>query len=122
MINGGFSQYEKIKQYLDQELEDVPEDLIKKMLNQLMELQLIYGSIKIESHDFYLFKKISLTEEDKAFIASAINKKPMVKEDYIQGLGWDEEKILLTMKRLQEKGILRIEKNFIIIPGIMQLE
>jgi hypothetical protein len=42
------------------------------------------------------------------------------KINFLNGLKWDEEKVLSTMKSLQEKGILRIESNSIIIPGIVQ--
>ena len=122
LINGGFTQYEKIKQYLDQELESVPEDLVKKMLEQLKELELIFDSITIGYHDFYLFNDTSLTDDDKYFIQFAINKKPMIKEQFIQGLNWDENRILETVKSLQEKSILKIEENLIIISGIIQNE
>ncbi len=44
----------------------------------------------------------------------------MKKEELKTGLKWSEEEILATMKELQEKGILRIEKDKIIIPGIVQ--
>jgi hypothetical protein len=83
---------------------------------------MIHGLYKIGDYDFYLFNELSLTEDEKAFIQFAIDKKPMFKEDFIQGLKWDEEQILKTMKILQEKNILRIEKNEIIIPGIIQKE
>ena len=122
LINGGFSQYEKIKQYLDQELENVPEDLVKKMLEQLKKLELIFDSITIGYHDFYLFNDISLTEDDKDFIEFAINKKPMIKEDFIQGLNWNESRISITIKNLQDKNVLRMELGYIIIPGVIQNE
>ena len=122
LINGGLSQYEKITQFIEQELGDIPEDLMKSMLEQLKELQMIHGIYKIGDYDFYLFNELSLTEDEKTFIQFAINKKPMLKEDFIQGLDWDEEQILKTMKTLQEKNILRIEKNEINIPGIIQKE
>jgi len=122
LINGGLSQYEKIKRFIEHELGDIPEDLMKSMLEQLKELQMIQGIYKIGDYDFYLFNEISLTEDEKTFIQFAINKKPMLKEDFIQGLDWDEEQILKTMKTLQEKNILRIEKNEIKIPGIIQKE
>jgi len=122
LINGGFSQYEKIKQYLDQELENVPGDLVKKMLEQLKELELIFDSQTIGYHDFYLFNDISLTDDDKDFIEFAINKKPMIKEDFIQGLNWNESRISITIKNLQDKNVLRMELGYIIIPGIIQNE
>ena len=122
LINGGLSQYEKIKRFIEQELGDVSDDLIKPILKQLKELQMIQGLYKIGNYDFYLFNELSLNEDEKTFIQIAIYKKPMFKEDFIQGLNWDEEQILKTMKTLQEKNILRIEKNEIIIPGIIQKE
>ncbi|MHA1256665.1 MAG: hypothetical protein ACTSPS_13815, partial [Promethearchaeota archaeon] len=53
-------------------------------------------------------------------IEYAMNKKPMKKEEFKTELKWSEEQILATMKDLQEKGILRIEKDKVIIPGIIQ--
>ena len=90
------------------------------MLEQLKELKMIQDSIQIGKSDFYLFNKITLNEEAKVLIEYAINKNPMKKEEFKTGLKWSEEEILATMKELQEKGILRIEKDKIIIPGIVQ--
>ena len=42
------------------------------------------------------------------------------KEDFVEGLRWDEEKVLNTMKELQEFGIMKLENDEIIIPGIIQ--
>lgn len=124
LINGGFVQFEKLKNFinqdLDQDLKSAPEDLIRIMLEQLKELKMIQDSIQIGKSDFYLFNKISLNEEAKVLIEYAINKTPMKKEEFKTGLKWSEEQILATMKDLQEKGILRIEKDKIIIPGIVQ--
>ncbi|TFG25495.1 MAG: hypothetical protein EU532_11595 [Promethearchaeota archaeon] len=122
LINGGISQYEKIKKYIEQELENVPEEMLKKTLEQLWELRLIHEKIIIGDYDFFLFKDISLKDDDKEFFKFAINKKPMKSEDFIQGLNWEEYKIRWTIERLQEKGLLRIENDYIIIPGIIQLE
>ncbi|MFX1441794.1 MAG: hypothetical protein ACFFHV_00130 [Promethearchaeota archaeon] len=122
LINGGISQYEKIKKYIEQELENVPEEMLKKTLEQLWELRLIYEIIKIGDYDFFLFNDVSLKDDDKEFLKFAINKKPMKNEDFIQGLNWEEYKITWTIERLQEKGLLRKENDYIIIPGIVQLE
>ncbi|MFX1339144.1 MAG: hypothetical protein ACFFDK_11095 [Promethearchaeota archaeon] len=122
LINGGISQYEKIKKYIEQELENVPEEMLKKTLEQLWELRLIYEIIKIGDYDFFLFNEVSLKDDDKEFLKFAINKKPMKNEDFIQGLNWEEYKITWTIERLQEKGLLRKENDYIIIPGIVQLE
>jgi len=121
IVNGGFVQFEKLKNFIEQDLKSAPEDLIRIMLEQLKELKMIQDSIQIGNSDFYLFNKISLNEETKVLIEYAINKKPMKKEEFKTGLKWSEEEILATMKDLQEKGILRIEKDKIIIPGIIQI-
>jgi len=120
IINGGFVQYEKIKKYVIEELGKIPDDLLEAMLNQLKELRMILGSIEIGNKIFYKFNEISLSENEKSMIKYALNKKLMKKENFMKGLKWDEEETLLTMKNLQEKGILRIEKDKITIPGIIQ--
>ncbi len=120
LINGSFSQYEKIKQYIDERIENVPGDLLKKMIEQLKGLELIFDSIKIGAYDFYLFNDISLTEDEKKFIEFATYKKPMVKEDFIQGLNWDKARISTIIQQLQDKKIVRMELSYIIIPGIIQ--
>jgi len=127
LINGGLVQYDKIKDFLvnDDELKtlgEVSDDLIKAMLTQLKELQMINSSTKIGKYEFYLFNEISLDPFNKKFINFAINKKPLKKEDFMIGLKWTEGKTLKVMKNLQEKGILRIKKDKIIIPGIIQKE
>ncbi len=120
LITGGLTQYEKIKIYIEQEIKDIPDDLLKNMLEQLKELQMIQNSLKIGNYQFYLFKETNLNNNEKAFIEFAINKEPLKKEDFIERLNLSEEEILVIMKNLQEKGILRIENNQIIIPGIIQ--
>ena len=120
IITVGFAQYEKIKNYFRLELVDVPDKLLKTMLNQLIELQMIVKLIKIGKFKFYLFNEISLSDTEKNFIKFAISKKRMNKEEFINGLRWDEEKTVLTIKRLQQKGILFLANHNVIIPGIIQ--
>jgi hypothetical protein len=122
LLNGGFAQYETIKNYVEQELGDVPEDLLNNMLEQLIQLQMIRSSMKIGEYTFYLFQNIEFNEKEKQFLNFSVNKSPLSKQDYIKGLDWEEEDILNTMKNLQNKGILRIESDKIIIPGIIQKE
>lgn len=120
VLNGGFAQEEIIKDFVEQELEDVQEDILISTFEQLKELKLIYSSIMIGNSTFYLFKKMQFTANEKKFINFALNKKPLNKKDYIKELKWDEGKVLRTMKKLQDKGILRIKADKIIIPGIIQ--
>lgn len=120
LLNGGFVQYEKIKEYIEQDLENISEDLLKEVLKQLTDLKLIYSSTKIGKFTFYLFKDIALNPNERKFIRYIVKKVPMEKEDLMKGLKWGEGRTLKTMKKLQEKGILRIESNKIIIPGIIQ--
>jgi hypothetical protein len=120
LLNGGFSQYEKIKDYLQREIDDISEENIKTVLEQLIELKLISDSIKVGKRICYLFREVELSKNELAFIKYAFDKEPLKKDAYKRGLKWNEEKVLDTMKKLQEKGILRIESNTIIIPGIQQ--
>ncbi len=120
LINGGIAQYEKIKEYLTQELGIFSDEILKTVLNQFIELKMIVETIKIGEYDFYLFNEIDLTESQKDFLNFAINKNAMKKEDFIEGLEWNEEKTLLTMKQLQQKGILVLAQQNILIPGLIQ--
>ena len=124
LINGGFAQYEKIKEYVIEQLEDefdeISDDLIKTMLVQLKELMMVHGSIEIAGHKIYFFNPLQLSDEEKKFVEFTIDKNPMTKKEVIKKMDWEEEKELKVMKELQEKKILRIEKNKIKIPGIVQ--
>ncbi|TFG24097.1 MAG: hypothetical protein EU529_05225 [Promethearchaeota archaeon] len=120
LINGGIAQYEKIKEYLTQELGDFSDEVLKTVLNQLIEFKMIVETIKIGEYDFYLFNEIDLTESQIEFLNFAIGKETMKKEDFINGLEWNEEKTLLTMKQLQQKGILVLAQQNILIPGVIQ--
>ena len=120
IMNGGLIQYEKIKIFILEDDPTITEEEIKKTINQLKELQLIHGSIKLGPFEVYIFKDLKLNSSEKQFIEYAISKKPLKKEDFMKGLEWDEEETLKSMKSLQEKGILRIESNTLTIPGIIQ--
>jgi hypothetical protein len=120
LLNGGLVQYKKLSDYIYNDIENATEDLIAQTLKKLVKLKMIYESFEIDEYKFYSFKELKLEDSEKEFITLAINKEPLNKEKFIEGLNWDEEKVLTTMQNLQKKGILRIEKNNIIIPGIIQ--
>ena len=119
IVNGGFVQYDKLKEFLNSEIENVPENLIKSVLEKLIMLQMIHNSIKIGEKEFYLFNKLRFNEDEKMIIQISLDNNPQEKKFY-DSLKWEEERILKAMKSLQKKGILRIENNKIIIPGIIQ--
>ncbi|TFF92940.1 MAG: hypothetical protein EU543_04715 [Promethearchaeota archaeon] len=120
MINGGFVQYQKIKDYILKKDERVTEEMLKKVLNDLTNLKMINKIIIIGEDTFYAFNQIDLTQNQKEFIRFLINKKPMQKEKIIAGLKWEEEKVLNVMKSLQKKNILRFQDDKILIPGALQ--
>jgi len=120
MINGGFVQYQKIKEYILKKDERFTEEMLKKILNDLAKLKMINKIIIIGENTFYAFNQIDLTQNQKEFIRFLINKKPMQKDKIIAGLKWDEEKVLNVMKSLQKMNILRFQDDKIIIPGALQ--
>jgi hypothetical protein len=122
MINGGFVMYEKIERYIQDEIGFIPEELLKDFLKQLKELKMIQKILFFGDTTYYCFKEFNLDLEEKDFISFVKNKLPLTKNEIIDKINWEEEKILETMKKLQEKGILRIENNKIQIPGIIQEE
>lgn len=122
MLNGGLVQYEKIRDYIFEKDERITEEMIKKVLNELNNLQMINETIQIGEYTFYSFNKIELNQDQKDFIQFLIDKKLLSKGEIISGLNWDEQKVLETMKSLQEKKILRLEDDKIKIPGAVQKE
>jgi Cu2+-containing amine oxidase len=68
----------------------------------------------------YLFQETDLNERDKEFLSNIVNKHPMNKEEILDGLKWDEEVLLKTMKKLQKCKVLRIEHEKIVVPGLVQ--
>ena len=122
MMNAGFVQYEKLREFILQKYANIDERLVKKVINQLLKLKMIHNSIEIGKFTFYLFKELDLNKKEKIFISSFINKSPIGKDDLKNELNWDEEQILKIMTTLQKKGILRLESDRIMIPGIVQNE
>jgi len=122
MVNGGLVQYKKIRDYILKKDERITEEMIKKVLNELNNLQMINESIQIDEYTFYTFNKIELNQDQKNFIQFLIDKKLLGKDEIRTGLNWDEQKVLETMKSLQEKKILRLEDDKIKIPGAVQKE
>ncbi|MEJ2279057.1 MAG: hypothetical protein P8Y70_15120 [Candidatus Lokiarchaeota archaeon] len=120
MINGGFVQYEKIEKYIENEIGFVPEVLLKDFLKQLEVLKMIQKIFEFGDTTYYSFKEINLELDEKDFITFIKSKQPLHKDQIVEQIDWDEEKVLRIMKKLQQKGILRIENNKIEIPGVIQ--
>ncbi|MFW9929627.1 MAG: hypothetical protein ACFFD1_09565 [Candidatus Thorarchaeota archaeon] len=120
LLNGGLVQHAKLSRFIHEDIENAPEELIQETITKLLNLKMIYEVFEIHNQKFYLFKDLQLKKSEKEFISFALDKKPMSKVKFIEGLNWDEEKVLKVMKSLQSKGVLRIEQNNIIIPGIIQ--
>ena len=120
ILNGGFVQYEKIKEFILNDINIEDDDLLKNTLQHLQDLKLIHSTLELENGSFYLFKPLEFTDEELRFISAALNRSPLTKEELSSILEWNEDQVLAIMKKLQEKGILRIEFDKIIIPGINQ--
>jgi hypothetical protein len=120
IINGGLVQFEKIENFILKKNPDIKKEIILATLNQLMDLSLVSSSLTLDEHLIFLFKDIELTQNEKDFISQALYRKPLSKDNFMKRLKWNEETILETMKLLQEKGIIRIEADKVVIPGIIQ--
>lgn len=120
ILNGGLAQFEKIENYILKKDPMIKKETIFATLKQLMELNLVSTSITLNGHEIFLFKEFKFTPEEKDFLSHALYKSPLTKDQFTKSLKWDEETTLKTMKKLQKKGIIRIEADKIIIPGIVQ--
>ena len=121
IVNGGLVQYEKLKEYVIKEVNDeVPDELLKAMLTQLQELQMVHSTLKFGNFDFYLFNEITFDFFEKRFITVCVDKAPRTREDLITELRWKEDRYESTIKSLQEKGLIKVEDDKVIIPAINQ--
>jgi len=121
IVNGGLVQYDKLKEYVIKEVkEDVSDELLKAMLTQLQELQMVHSTLKFGNFDLYLFNEIKFDFFEKRFITICIDRPPRSREDLITELRWKEERYDSTIKNLQDKGIIEVEDDKVIIPAINQ--
>ena len=121
IVNGGLVQYEKLKEYVIKEVNDeIPDELLKAMLTQLQELQMVHSTLKFGNFDFYLFNEITFDFFEKRFITICVDKAPRTREDLITELRWKEDRYESTIISLQEKGLIKIEDDKVIIPAINQ--
>ncbi|MHA1195661.1 MAG: hypothetical protein ACTSSM_06125 [Promethearchaeota archaeon] len=56
ILNGGFVQYEKIKEFILNDINIEDDDLLKNTLQHLQDLKLIHSTLELENGSFYLFK------------------------------------------------------------------
>lgn len=120
ILTGGLFQAKKITDYVREQVKGAGMKAILDTFKKLEEMQMIHGSFLLERSRVYLFQEIDLDDKDKEFLTFALNKDPMKKEEFLEGLKWEEEDLLKVLKKFQELNILRIESNKLIIPGIIQ--
>ena len=65
VVNGGFCQYEKLREFINKEMENVNEGTLKEVLANLTNLKLISKSLKIGKATFYLFKEFDFSSKEK---------------------------------------------------------
>jgi len=121
ILNGGLIQFTKIFEHIKEEYPKVNIKKILDVLNKFQEIQMIKETFMLGRGRIFLFQEMGLNNRDKEFLLYALNKKPMTKENFKNGLKWEEEDVLKIMKKLQELNVLRIERDTIIIPGIKQI-
>ncbi len=120
ILNGGLIQFTKIYEYIKEEHPKVNVKKILDVLNKLQEIQMIKKTFMLGRGRIYLFQDMELNNRDKEFLLYALNKKLMTKENFLKGLKWEEEDLLMVMKKLQSLKILRMEQDKILILGIKQ--
>ncbi|MBN2149945.1 MAG: hypothetical protein JW839_00735, partial [Candidatus Lokiarchaeota archaeon] len=124
IVNGGVMQLAKLKALLDEEAGYLVDgaafastiDLVQSM-GMIFKVMDIPGGEKL-----VLFKEIELATDEIRIIHLALSAPiaEFTKDNLVKRLGAPEEKVLGTLKKLQEKGIIRFAGNSIEIPGVIQ--
>jgi len=120
VLTGGLIQSKKIFDYVKQQIPKSNVKMILDTLKKLQEMKMVFDSFLLAHSRIYLFQEMDLNEQDKEFLSHIVNKNPMTKEEILDGLKWDEEVLLKTMKKLQNCKVLRIEHEKIVVPGLVQ--
>nr|MDO8087534.1 hypothetical protein [Candidatus Sigynarchaeum springense] len=124
IVNGGVMQLKKLKALLDEEVGfQVDSGELGSTLEMLRPMGMISSIIDIKGGEkLVIFKKIELSAEEIAVIQLAISTPiaDFTKDNIVKLLGVPDDEVLGTLKKLQEKGIIRFAGNSIQVPGVIQ--
>ncbi|NMC07753.1 MAG: winged helix-turn-helix domain-containing protein [Candidatus Lokiarchaeota archaeon] len=124
IVNGGVMQLKKLKSLLDQEAGRIIDTgKLAATLEVVQSMGMISKIIDLPGNDkLLIFKEIELPADEVGIIQLAISTPiaEFTKDNIVAMLGIPEEVVLATLKRLQDKGIIRFSGNSIQVPGVMQ--
>ena len=120
-ITGGLMDINRIHFLLTELYPDITLGDVISAKGGLKNMGLLQDEIDIDNIKIWLFKFKSdkITEDMKELIKIIKKNGWQTKEDLGKLIGWDEEKVLNTMKQLQDLETLRLDENKrIVIPGL----
>ncbi len=124
VVNGGVMQLKKLKVLLEEEAGRTVDDVeLASTLEMLRPMGMIFNIIDVPGGDkLIFFKELELAADEIRVIHLAISAPigEFTKDNLVKRLGVPEEKVLGTLRKLQEKGIIRFAGNSIQVPGVIQ--
>lgn len=118
-INGGLMDIWLIQKLLQEDHQDITMDQILDTIEPLKKIGLITADITLDTDRILLFKKIELDEDMKEIIKIISKNGPLTESEISNSLGWDKEKTLAAMKKLQTLEVMRLdENNKVVIQGL----
>ncbi|MEX2757358.1 MAG: hypothetical protein Q6365_018415, partial [Candidatus Sigynarchaeota archaeon] len=124
IMNGGVMQLKKLKLLLEEEVgAQIDGGKLGSTIEMLRQMGMVSDIIDIKGGEkLVIFKKIELSPEEIAIIQLAISTPiaEFSKENLVKFLGVPDEVALGTLKKLQEKGVIRFAGNSIQVPGVIQ--
>jgi hypothetical protein len=124
ILNGGVLQLKKLKELLESDAGS-PLDAGKftSTIEVVRSMGMISNIIDLGRGDsLVLFKELDMTADEVGIIQLAINMPltEFTKENIVNALGVPEDVVLGTLKKMQEKGIMRFSGKSILVPGVIQ--
>jgi hypothetical protein len=124
IVNGGVMQLKKLSSLLGEEAgSKINENKLASTLEVVKSMGMISNIIDLQGGDkLILFKEIELAADEIGIIQLAISTPiaEFTKQSIVKLLGVPEEIVLATLKKLQEKGIIRFSGNSVQVPGVIQ--
>jgi hypothetical protein len=124
ILNGGVMQLKKLSSLLAEEAgSTVDSSKLASTLEVVRSMGMIHNLIDMQSGDkLVIFKELELASDEISIIQLAINTPiaQFTKQNIVKMLGVPEEVVLATLKKMQEKGIIRFSGKSVKVPGVIQ--
>ncbi|MHA1339341.1 MAG: hypothetical protein ACTSRZ_04535 [Promethearchaeota archaeon] len=119
-LNGGLMDLKFIHKLLVELYPNITIQNIAQVKDQLLEMGFLRQTLEYENNQIWIFKDMELDDDMKSIIEILTQNGPQSKEQLCSKLGWNEERVLTTLKKLQNIDVLNLDKeNKAFLPGVL---